>query len=83
MDVGIGLNRLLVQRFGAADVPLLMLEASVLKKRCPVGGGMKGLMRGLLVFLVQTLLSPHSGLYKVLYYPMTGLLSSIRSSGSS
>jgi len=42
MEGGIGLNRLLVKLLGAVDVPLLMLAASALEKRCPVGGGMGG-----------------------------------------
>ena len=42
MEVGIGLNRLLVKLFGAVDVPLLMLAAGVLEQRCPVGGEMGG-----------------------------------------
>ena len=42
MEVGIGLNRLLVKLFGAVDVPLLMLAAGVLEQRCPVGSEMGG-----------------------------------------
>ena len=55
-----------------------MLAASVLKKLGPVGCGMRGRLGGLMISLGSDAPSPHPGSLKVLYYPTTGLFSTLK-----